>query len=83
MEKDEVHIQSVIAGDREAFRHLVVRYQDYVFSIVLGVLKSRQEAEEVAQDVFLKVYQALPGFTRWPIAKPSMPTAGVVSLLFR
>lgn len=55
-------IRQVLKGDQPAFQRLVERYQDYVFTIVLRILPSREEAEEVAMDVFLKVYQSLRSF---------------------
>ena len=45
-----------------AFQQLVERYQNYVFTIVLQIVRTREEAEEAAQDVFLKVYRQLAGF---------------------
>ncbi len=62
MEEDYKLIQSVIRGDRAAFQRLVERYQNFVFTIALKVLKSREEAEETAQDVFVKVYKTLATF---------------------
>ena len=55
-------IRQVLKGDQPAFQRLVERYQAYVFTIVLRILPSREEAEEVAMDVFLKVYQSLRSF---------------------
>jgi RNA polymerase sigma-70 factor (ECF subfamily) len=41
---------------------LVERYQNYVFTIVLRYVKSREDAEEVAQDIFIKAYRSLADF---------------------
>ncbi len=62
MEKDLRLIRRVISGDQQAFASLVDEYKDYVFSICLRVLKKREEAEEAAQDTFLKVYKTLGSF---------------------
>jgi RNA polymerase sigma-70 factor (ECF subfamily) len=60
---DDIHlIQKILRGDQSAFRSLVERYQNYVFTITFKVLKSRELAEEVAQDVFIKVYRMLGSF---------------------
>jgi RNA polymerase sigma-70 factor (ECF subfamily) len=59
---DDLLVQSILQGNRTAFRVLVERYQHLVFSIALRITNNRQEAEEVAQDVFLKVYNNLHGF---------------------
>lgn len=43
-------------GDRSAFRQLVEKYQDPVINISYRFLRNKEEAEETAQEVFLKVY---------------------------
>ena len=55
-------IASVLKGDQQAYSILVERYQNYVFTIVLRYVKSREDAEEVAQDVFIKAYRSLADF---------------------
>ncbi len=59
---DGVLVQRTLAGDRGAFAGLVRRYQRLVFRIVGGFLRNRADVEEVAQEVFLHAFQALPGF---------------------
>ncbi|MGB6603882.1 MAG: sigma-70 family RNA polymerase sigma factor [Steroidobacteraceae bacterium] len=46
-------------GDREAFEHLVVRYQKPVFNVALRMLHNRQDAMDVAQTTFLKAFEHL------------------------
>lgn len=55
-------INQVIAGNTGAYRLLVDAYKDLVFSLVIKILRNREEAEEVTQDTFLKAYHALPNF---------------------
>lgn len=55
-------IALVLGGDRNAYSMLVERYKNYVFTIVLRYIKSREDAEEVAQDVFVKAYRSLADF---------------------
>ncbi len=55
-------ISLVLKGDQNAYSILVDRYQNYVFTIVLRYIKSREDAEEVAQDVFIKAYRSLAAF---------------------
>jgi RNA polymerase sigma-70 factor (ECF subfamily) len=55
-------IQRVQAGDEIAFRELVERYQAKVFSIIYGILRNRNDAEDIAQQVFSKVYFSIPNF---------------------
>jgi RNA polymerase sigma-70 factor (ECF subfamily) len=55
-------IQQVLQGQQQAFAILVDRYQNFIFTIVLRYVKSREDAEEVAQDVFIKAYRSLSDF---------------------
>ncbi|RYZ23146.1 MAG: sigma-70 family RNA polymerase sigma factor [Chitinophagaceae bacterium] len=55
-------IHRVLHGDQQAFAGLVERYQSLVFTVVLRYVKTREDAEEVAQDVFVKAYRALADF---------------------
>ncbi len=57
------------AGDLEAFEKLVARYQQAVFRTAYRLLGSREEAEDVAQEAFLRCYQKLHRYdTRFPFA---------------
>lgn len=62
MEEDIQLVSRVLKGNQSAFRLLVERYKDYVFTITMRILKQREEAEEAAQDVFVKVYKTLGSF---------------------
>lgn len=55
-------IALVLKGDQNAYATLVERYQNFVFTIVLRYIKSREDAEEVSQDVFVKAYRSLAAF---------------------
>ncbi len=55
-------IEKVIRGDKSAYVALVSRYQNYVFSLTLRIVKNREDAEEVAQDVFIKAFRSLADF---------------------
>ena len=55
-------IQLVLAGNQSVYAQLVERYQSFVFTIVLRYVKSREDAEEVAQDIFVKAYRSLADF---------------------
>jgi len=59
---DNEIISRVLQGEQNAYAELVTRYQGYVFTLVLRMIKSREDAEEVAQDVFIKAYRSLAGF---------------------
>jgi len=55
-------LEKARAGDAEAFRALVVRYQTKVFAVALGIVKDQDLAWDVAQDAFVRVHQHLRDF---------------------
>ena len=55
-------VRRVQSGDQAAFRELVERYQSKVFSIVHGILRNREDVEDIAQQVFTKVYFGMHSF---------------------
>jgi RNA polymerase sigma-70 factor (ECF subfamily) len=55
-------VQRCLQGDSMAFADLVRRYERLVFRIAGGFLRDRSEVEDVAQEAFLKAYEALSGF---------------------
>jgi RNA polymerase sigma-70 factor (ECF subfamily) len=55
-------VRRVQAGDEIAFREVVERYQSKVFSIIYGILRNRNDAEDIAQQVFAKVYFSVRNF---------------------
>jgi RNA polymerase sigma factor (sigma-70 family) len=59
---DNEIISKVLEGDQQAYALLVDRYQRYVFTLTLRFMKTREDAEEVAQDVFIKAYRSLADF---------------------
>mgnify|MGYP004701602857 CR=1 FL=1 len=50
------------AGDETAFREIVERYQSKVFSIIHGIVRQRNDVEDIAQQVFAKVYLSIKNF---------------------
>jgi RNA polymerase sigma-70 factor (ECF subfamily) len=55
-------VQRAQAGDREAFRELVERYQRKIAALALGMLRSREDALDIVQETFTKAYQSLDRF---------------------
>src|ERR1700692_4842473 len=55
-------VQRAEAGDESAFRAIVERYQSKVFSIIHGIVRQRNDVEDIAQQVFAKVYFSLRSF---------------------
>ena len=59
---DQIYIDQILNGDTQAFSVLVDRYKDLVFTLALRMMKNREEAEEVSQDTFIKVFKSLNRF---------------------
>ena len=59
---DQQYINQIIEGNTHAFAVLVDRYKGFVFTLAYKMMKDREEAEEVAQDSFIKVYNSLNKF---------------------
>ena len=62
MHSDEELVESFVGGETDSFPMLVERYQARVYSIVYGIMGSRDEAEDLSQEVFIKVYENLGHF---------------------
>ena len=59
---EEILISAIKNGNSKAYAQLVERYKDLVFSLAIRMLKNREEAEEVSQDAFIKVFRSLESF---------------------
>jgi RNA polymerase sigma-70 factor, ECF subfamily len=59
---DQQLVQRVQAGDKSAFNLLVLKYQHRVLKLVSRFVNDATEAEDVAQEAFIKAYRALPSF---------------------
>ncbi|TVR74885.1 MAG: sigma-70 family RNA polymerase sigma factor [Marinilabiliales bacterium] len=59
---DSYYIGKVLSGDTSAYAVLVDRYKTMAFNISLRILGSREDAEEVAQDSFVKAFRSLGSF---------------------
>lgn len=51
-------------GDKDAFEQLIIRYERKIYSICFYFLKSREDAEDAAQEVILKLYKKLESFRK-------------------
>ncbi len=58
-QSDQYYIDKVLDGQVNMFSVLVERYQSLVYTVVYRMLKNKEQAEEVAQDTFVKAYKAL------------------------
>ena len=55
-------VQRVRGGDQRAFKTLVERYQKKIYAVALGMVKDKEEAYDIAQEAFVKVYKYLDHF---------------------
>ncbi len=60
--RDRKLVARLKEGDRRAFQELVLTYQDRIFGLVYRMVSNRQEAEDIAQEVFLSVHRAIAGY---------------------
>lgn len=59
---DQIYIDKVLQGDTNAFTYLIDKYKNMAYTIAIKIVKNTEDAEEVAQDSFLKAYQKLETF---------------------
>lgn len=59
---DSELVTRVLAGDRNAYRPLVERYQNRVHAMVYGMVRDPEEARDIVQNAFIKAYQNLGSF---------------------
>ena len=55
-------IEQTLAGNQSAYADLVKRHQRFVFTLAMRFAKGREDAEEIAQDCFIKAYRSLASF---------------------
>ncbi len=59
---DNIYISQVLAGKINIFSNIVDHYKDKVYNLAFRICGNHEEAEEIAQDSFLKAYRSLGGF---------------------
>jgi RNA polymerase sigma factor (sigma-70 family) len=64
LESDIYYIEAVLDGNVESFSVLIRKYQDFVYHIAYKIVKNQFDAEEVAQDTFMKAYKNLQSFSK-------------------
>jgi RNA polymerase sigma-70 factor, ECF subfamily len=61
-EQDQLLVEKVLLGENKAFDLLVLKYQQRIVQLVNRFVKDPSEAQDVAQEAFIKAYRALPKF---------------------
>lgn len=59
---DKGLVARVKLGDKKAFKELVMKYQHKIFMIAFGILKNEEDAYDVTQEVFMKIYKYVENF---------------------
>ena len=60
--KDQIYIDKVLQGNASSFSYLVEQYKDMAYTVALKIVRNAEDAEEVAQDSFVKAFQQLRTF---------------------
>ena len=60
---DRDTIANILKGETQEYRVLVDRYKNYVYAIIVRILNNNEDAEEAAQDTFIKCFQYLKSFS--------------------
>jgi RNA polymerase sigma-70 factor (ECF subfamily) len=60
--EDKHYIARVLKGESNAYAFLVNKYKSMAYSLALKLVRNREDAEEIAQDAFIKAYQSLGQF---------------------
>lgn len=60
--QDELYIKRIQKGETECFNHLVEHYSKPVFTLICRIVRNQEDAEELTQDVFLKIFRSLKDF---------------------
>lgn len=61
-QEDHLYIERTLRGNMNAYGQLIQKHEKYVFTLAMRILKNREEAEEAAQDAFMKAFNSLKTF---------------------
>ncbi len=63
-ERDLAIIDRILSGDKSAYRELTNRHKDYAYTVAFRIVGNREDAQEIAQDAFMRAFRALDTFSR-------------------
>lgn len=61
-EENRAAIERILSGNTDDFSDIVAEYKGLVFHVVRSMIKDTSDHEDVAQDIFIRVYESLPAF---------------------
>lgn len=59
---EETAIERAIVGHEDGYKYLLEKYQTYAFTIAMGIVRNEENAEEVVQDSFIRVFRGIAKF---------------------
>lgn len=59
---DKIQVEKIMEGDRQAFREILEKYHPMIINTCNGFLHNRQDAEDIAQEVFIEVFHSIKTF---------------------
>ncbi|WP_042347320.1 RNA polymerase sigma factor [Bacillus massiliigorillae] len=59
MDEEWGWIQSILSGDKQAYSHIINKYKNLLYATILRMTNNQQDAQDLVQEVFIKVYQQL------------------------
>ena len=62
IDTEKKYIEDIKAGNTALFEHIVRNYQDRIFSFIIRIVRSEEDAKDVTQETFIKVYRNLNRF---------------------
>lgn len=62
VQDNEIDLQPLMNGDLQAFECFIEEYKAYVFAIILRFVNDPDDAQDIAQEVFLQLYRSLPQY---------------------
>ena len=61
-QSEHIYIQRILNGEKEVFGLLVNTYSQQVFQLIVRIVRNQEDAEELAQDCFMKAFRTLDKF---------------------
>jgi RNA polymerase sigma factor (sigma-70 family) len=62
MEEDQHWVSQILRGNKQAYGHLIHKYKDKVYAIVLRMVQQPQDAQDITQECFIKAYRYLHSY---------------------